>query len=265
MKRSILDDVLSPSPPDALYHYTTQVGLIGIVQDKAIWATHTQYLNDHQEYKHAIQLVKDQLATLLKEAPKGTTKELLAEMEQSIEGIESVNVCVCCFSEVKDSLSQWRAYGGSSSGYAIGFTGAFLRDVSNKNNFHLVRCIYKPSEQKALVRALLEEVLEENIECRKTEKETDAEPQGGNLGAYLHRYAPILKNISFAEEREWRLISRPMSCTREGFDYRPGDSMITPFFRIPLSGDDTEFRVHHIVVGPTPHPQQSINPSGVFS
>ena len=74
------------------------------------------------------------------------------------------------FSEVKDSLSQWRAYGGSSSGYAIGFTGAFLRDVSNKNNFRLVRCIYKPSEQKALVRALLEEVLEENIECRKTEK-----------------------------------------------------------------------------------------------
>ena len=258
MKRTILNDVLSPSPPDALYHYTTQAGLLGIVQEKAIWATHTQYLNDNREYVHALQMVMDEIAAMLKETSDGTARSFLIDMQGCIEGIESVNVCVCCFSEVKDSLSQWRAYGEPTSGYAIGFTGTLLRDVATKHDFYLARCIYEPPAQRGLIRALLEEVLEENIEREETGKTRDYVPPGGNLGEYLHRYAPILKDPSFAEEREWRLISRPMNCTHEGFDYRPGHSMVVPFYRLPLSADDIEFRVHEVVVGPTPHPRQSI-------
>ncbi len=41
-----------------LYHYTTQEGFLGIIKNKEIWASHTQYLNDQKEYVHAIDLVK---------------------------------------------------------------------------------------------------------------------------------------------------------------------------------------------------------------
>ena len=34
-----------------IYHYTTQEGLIGIIEKRSIWATQIQYLNDTQEFK----------------------------------------------------------------------------------------------------------------------------------------------------------------------------------------------------------------------
>ena len=37
----ILNSVLSEKPPAILYHYTTQKGLLGIVQSKKIWAPTT--------------------------------------------------------------------------------------------------------------------------------------------------------------------------------------------------------------------------------
>jgi hypothetical protein len=47
-------------PPDILYHYTTQPGLLGIIRTQEIWASHTQYLNDAREFRHAIAVVEDE-------------------------------------------------------------------------------------------------------------------------------------------------------------------------------------------------------------
>jgi hypothetical protein len=47
---------LEQTPAKPLYHYTTQEGLLGIVKNREIWATHTQYLNDRLEYKHALEI-----------------------------------------------------------------------------------------------------------------------------------------------------------------------------------------------------------------
>lgn len=35
--------------PTVLYHYTSQVGLLGILQKKELWATQIQYLNDCED------------------------------------------------------------------------------------------------------------------------------------------------------------------------------------------------------------------------
>ena len=32
--------------PSPLYHYTSQAGLFGIIQDRQIWATNVLFLND---------------------------------------------------------------------------------------------------------------------------------------------------------------------------------------------------------------------------
>lgn len=36
-------------PNSQLYHYTTQQGLLGILENKCIWATHYKFLNDYSE------------------------------------------------------------------------------------------------------------------------------------------------------------------------------------------------------------------------
>ncbi|PTL36164.1 hypothetical protein CLG94_05750 [Candidatus Methylomirabilis limnetica] len=259
MKRKILEDVLSQSPSDSLYHYTQQRGFMGIVQSAEIWATHTQYLNDRREYLHAVDMVRDQIQIKAMRAfGDPNLRSILQDMENGLDGIEGMNVCVCSFSEERDSLSQWRAYGGGSSGFSIGFSGDFLTEVAGQEGWYLAPCIYDPKAQSDLVSALVQEVIEENVARESAEtKEEVMLPLGGNLNAYLHRYAPILKDYSFREEREWRLISRPLSCTFDAFDFREGSSMLTPYYRLRLGADPTALNIQEVVVGPTPHPDQS--------
>jgi hypothetical protein len=264
VKNEILDKVFEQAPSVPLYHYTTQSGLLGILKGKEIWATHTQYLNDTREGTHALLMVRAEIRSLLRHRSDAASRAVLEEMELDVKagprGVRPVdgNVCVCSFSEDGDSLSQWRAYAPASAGFAIGFSGEQLKALIAKERFYLARCIYERSEQEALIRAFVAEVFDENVQRRTEDVRDDALlPAGGNLHAYLHRYAPILKDPAFAGEREWRVISRPLSCDSKGFDFREGRSMIIPFYRFPLQSESLPFELHGIVIGPTPHPALS--------
>src|ERR1035441_9693602 len=100
--------------------------------------------------------------------------------------------------------------------------------------------------------SIVDRVVEENVQrlqrgeklvCKNRGEWKDViTPQGGNLLACLHRYAPILKDKAFSEEREWRIISRPLMCTGERFDFREGSSMLVPFYRFPLDRDQGPIR-----------------------
>jgi hypothetical protein len=45
-------------------------------------------------------------------------------------------------SERGDVLSQWRAYGGATSGFAVRFSGVSLRSMSEEQQCWLVAVIY---------------------------------------------------------------------------------------------------------------------------
>jgi DUF2971 family protein len=264
-KRAILNDVLSRKPDKPLYHYTTQKGLLGIIKDRQIWATHTQYLNDRREFLHAVDLVREEIKRLLDEAPESnpnrphhSREDALERMQEAVSrSPQNTNVCVCSFSEEKDSLSQWRAYGGRS-GFAVGFSSEVLRTATEKQQWFLAPCIYDPASQRNLVRALVEEVLEEHLDGSLSEDEEEdsiLKALGGNLRPDLNTYAPILKDESFKEEREWRIISSPIMARR--LDYREGRSLIVPYYRLPLCEDNQDLELHEVVIGPTPDVERS--------
>src|SRR5262249_9648882 len=50
---------------------------------------------------------------------------------------------------------------------------------------------------------------------RLSRKQLFVGPSAEATRDYLNRYAPILKHKSFEEEREWRIISRPLMCALE--------------------------------------------------
>ncbi len=247
--------LLTPDPPPILYHYTTPAGLLGIIDKKEIWASHSQYLNDQREFKHAIGIIEEQIAAMKKRNEHREHQELLDEMASVLKNRESINVCVCSFSEEGDNLSQWRAYGGAA-GFSIGFAGHFLRAAAEGKGFWLVKCIYDEAEQRSWMRTLLTDVLSQNAH-RELNGGEDRKIPGGSLAAWVNRYAPILKHKSFAEEKEWRIISHPLSCPFNGFDFRPGTAMLIPYYKILLTTDIQTFQIEEIVVGPTPHSRQS--------
>ncbi|HWZ45751.1 MAG TPA: DUF2971 domain-containing protein [Candidatus Saccharimonadales bacterium] len=265
MKRKILTEVFSQTPEMALYHYTTQKGLLGIVQKKEIWATHTQYLNDKNEYLHALQLVREEIQRKMSEATQRRHAAIFQDMLNGLDGKERINVCVASFSLDRDSLSQWRAYGSPTAGFAVGIPGPHIKALVLRRQFYLAQCLYDPDKQRELIAALVAEVFEENCERQdKLPEEHDDLPPGGNLDAYLNRYAPILKSHKFAEEQEWRIISRPLASSSERFEFREGRSMIIPYYRFPLHDGDIKFQLQEVVVGPTPNSAQSVRSASNF-
>lgn len=256
-----VNEILHRTPPPILYHYTTQQGLLGIINSREIWATHTRYMNDTREFRHATELARQELERIVAawSGPQSTfsfpgAREYMASMQGALSaGIEPKNICVCSFSEKGDVLSQWRAYGGGASGFAIGFSGEHLREMV-KDRGWLVPVLYNESEQRALVRTLLEDLINEQRD--RSEEEKAKLPLYGNLLEYLNRYAPILKHQSFGEECEWRIVTRPIDYKDEHFGYRAGPSMLIPYFRLSLRKTES-LGIREIVIGPTPHPEQS--------
>lgn len=254
---SSVREVLDRDPPALLYHYTNQAGMVGILNNKEIWASHTQYLNDEQEFRHAIAAVGRVVGLRQIGDSGGEQADLLKEMSGAVTGIEDANVCVCSFSEAGDVLSQWRAYGGGVSGFALGFSGQFIKEIAQREDWWLVPCVYDDNEQSALIESLIDDVLRETP-AQVLMGDSRAKMAGSKLRRYMSRYAPILKHRSFSEEREWRIISRPLDYALPRFGYRPGTSMLIPYYRIPLELKDKPL-LEEIVIGPTPHRLESSN------
>jgi len=76
-----LKEILSSTPPNLLYHYTTQTGLLGIIKSKEIWATHTQYLNDQRKFRHAISIIEEELSNMRNEPAYYDKQDFLDQME----------------------------------------------------------------------------------------------------------------------------------------------------------------------------------------
>jgi hypothetical protein len=190
------------------------------------------------------------------------SEEILSDMLGVLDGHERINVCVASFSRVSDSLSQWRAYGGPKSAFAIGFNGEYLASLLPKHKFFLVRCVYDLEQQHRIMEALVAEVYDQIIEGRRT---GDVHPRkSGNMSAFLHRFAPILKDPAFADEQEWRIISRPLMNSFEEFNFREGASALVPYYRLALKDDGVDFQIDELVVGPTPNPALSVDSVGNF-
>src|SRR3954471_6369229 len=112
-----LEKLLSRAPPEKLYHYTSQEGLLGIVRDRAIWASKITFLNDTTELRLALELA--QQAVLAASTDRNIRNALLQDLDLMKSG--SINIFVCSFSTHADQLSQWRGYTQLGYGYSIGF------------------------------------------------------------------------------------------------------------------------------------------------
>ncbi len=133
-----------PAVEDCLFHYTSAVGLTGILKQQCIRATDSAFLNDSLEISFGAIAVQRHLDNWIREIeltpPTSGSDEWhrlqhLYAVVDILEKFNDVEECapttvptqlldgatyVACFTEQPDQLSQWRGYGGQ--GYSIGFT-----------------------------------------------------------------------------------------------------------------------------------------------
>lgn len=238
-----LTDILSPTPPPTIYHYTTQQGLLGILESKCLWASRIQHLNDSTEFLLGLERVIEHLRH--GRVNDATDQERVEELVEYAQDLGGSSVCVASFSEDGDQLSQWRAYGGVAGGVAIGFDSRKLAARASAR-FKLIRCIYEQSEQERLISHMI------NLASAPVNEAgwDPLSPERRIINKVLS-IAPIIKHGAFSEEREWRLISEPVRA--DILSYRSGASMLIPYFPIELADHDGNLPINRIVVGPSPN------------
>lgn len=284
------------NPEGLLFHYTTQQGLLGILKQKCIWATHIRYLNDTSEGNIVSRVIFEEFtsrynnASFLKmfgmESDKVVDNGELVDDDTLGQGttmaswVTSQNVFVSSFSEKGDSLSQWRAYSERSAGYSIGFRPEYVRAAgerflsSRTDRFTqvsdaLVRCIYFDAQEETMLRKEIKMLVSEYIkEAISVGKLPAAEGiQGFRTPAALAikhfiklgKRAAITKDNGFREEVEWRLALLLQQGTAvKDVKFRSGSSMPVPYLEVPLCLKDQVIGIRKIIVGPCPHPSEAV-------
>lgn len=133
---------------DVVYHYTSLDGLIGIVDNRAIWLSDYSYLNDKRELSYGTDLATEVIQSILDTEPDEHVRGLLSAWEDNLSRWQN-RVCIASFSFDDDSLSQWRAYGP----VAIGFPMQALALHVNQSRLQQVE--YERDTQRKLLEVYL--------------------------------------------------------------------------------------------------------------
>jgi hypothetical protein len=275
--------------PTTLFHYTDGGAVIGMIQNKELWATSVQYMNDPNELHFVIDEVIQYCKFQIEARPEHKHVVFLAgdeshphnskeniENEMALNVLEDIigylqsrskkheQICLISLSENGDLLSQWRAY-ASNGGYSIGFDTSYLQELAasqliiKSHHYHrgrkvpfgeyrelykLLPCIYtKREEQKLYARQAIDNALKflkENAYQWVLEQETSSEEAytlmrrlGNEVGEGIIWLSSILKDESFKEEEEWRLVSQPLGYG--SLSYRTRGSLVVPYHTFKLA------------------------------
>jgi hypothetical protein len=248
-----------PHPP-TLYHYTTAQGLLSMVRSGHIWATESRYMNDPREFVHGAEVLLSVIDRLL--ARKNPLKALF-EVRDSVarhvaEKLQNVRIFCACFCTEGDLLSQWRGYGDSGGGYALGFTP---------------RLLFGPTPQeRPPLRSLFRVLYERKQQERWVERwcNTIGASRSANSNARFWRFFSeaiiSFKDAAYAEEGEWRLVQFGRAWSSKGVwlhpvQFRERKGQIVPYADIDLSQSKGAFAgrlpISEIVHGPTQDPERS--------
>lgn len=231
------------STPEWLWHYTSPTAVLGILTHGVIRATMIHYLNDARELNYALDLAKD---VIEEESDKGGAHESADLCREFLERIRNIAVYVASFSAQKDDLSQWRAYCPPGGGHALAFETAALQAAAQEEGFQLRRCRYRRDEQVALLRPIVQRML--NDEAARNAKDLYDQ-----YAIEVAICAAQVKHEAFHAEDEWRLVAGP---TRNGapVSYRENGVLLIPFREIAMHGTKAH-GIAEIMIGPHRHPE----------
>jgi hypothetical protein len=175
----------SAEEPKTLYHYTTQSGLLGIVRERAVWATNIGYLNDSREYRCAVGLFSEPLESSGIDLTLVPEFQAFSKESKLFDTFSFPLIFVFSMSEHDDGLDLWRAYSKGDSGYAIGLPTNELTEIANKQGFELVKCSYDIADHDNLIRQFTDEL---RVWCEKELTKQPASPVQQRFKFHMYFY-----------------------------------------------------------------------------
>lgn len=273
MIKNITEKLYSDTPTETIYHYTNFPGMMGIVNKGVIWASNILYMNDSAEMNHTVDLIKAEVTARIDDN-KANQKLLTQFLNWVSNRITSGHMLFAVsFHANGNLLSQWRGYSSHGKGVSLGFDPGYLLACAESQSFQLGRCVYDLLEQQILIRKVIESVEYLADEQGENSDETLRHPAQSYYGIFeqvesdLLRIAAILKHPSFQEEEEWRIVSPVLvDYVSTAVKFREGTSMLVPYleFKLKRATNDDSIEFEHVVLGPTPNINLSMNSLTMF-
>lgn len=256
--------------PSVLWHYTTGTSLIKIIASSEIWATHISCLNDHRELRLSSALLSEALERYAKANALSPDDQVL--LDEAVKGLAGDTGhtswwFVACFSEAKDDLSQWRAYGSGEGGYAIGFNAQELSRICASDKSYIAPVQYDPDIQTSVA----DEVASQTFTYfRKGRHLRSTEAVDEWVQTFLQAWAaattflgPIAKHRAFGGEREWRIVRQLRPDDFPRMKYIQRESMMSRHLPLRIGGPFVGsagkklMPIAEIMVGPNRHKEVS--------
>ena len=257
-EKYLYQTVFPLKPPETIYHYTTQKGILGIIPTRTMWATQAHFLNDRNEVFLTFKLLERELRRMVSESSNQQHRSLLNEIRHSLSKVDQTHICTVSFCESGDLLSQWRGYAAQGKGYAMGFDLAELSIIAKQQNFVVWPCVYNPTLQLELVKYLIHCWIE-----KFSEQMLDHGKMIEEINTSICKLAPILKDESFIEEQEWRLVSTATG-GEKNMAFREGVFSLIPYLNFKICDQNSKDCLNKIVVGPSPHTDLATNSLSMF-
>lgn len=246
--------------PARLYHYCDLNGLHGICMNRVLWCTDLTFTNDSNEVKHGMELIHKRLYFQAEKYKHTVIEENLKKLADNLTFWRSqLDIYIACFSEDKDNLSQWRAYGGGARGASIGmdidqsFPNSFDEDINV-----MMGIVYDEGDQEDIIDTVIDCATKIYDRHRKNLSHSD---QKANklLKSIMRELYPLLleisiyfKDPSFLDEKEWRLVLMREK-SQGGVKTRVSSNFIIPYMEYYIDSNeiaDDRIKVKEIVQGP---------------
>ncbi len=266
--QGMLDQIgfLQVEQSQLLWHYTSGDALINIVDSGNLYATQVACLNDSTEVLYGNTLLREAMLTLQAEEDLSGEETNLVERftkEDTSQPTPPSDWFVTCFSEQKDDLSQWRAYGGGENGYAIAFlAGAFFGRGSKVARVNYDREVHLQGA-KDIAKATID-FFREGLEARsiQEDKQKWQDEFIREWDRWIGQLAPMVKDPAFRGEHEYRIIHEFQNYELGKLRFRQKQSLMSlhlPLIFPPLlsATQSSLLPITEVMVGPSRHKEQS--------
>lgn len=255
-------------------HYTSPEAALNIIKTGKFWLRNTTVMNDATEVYHGTNLVREFFTSddsapfyecLNRLVDDGKTK-LIELYDSWIHDLET-NTYVACLSEHdRDAnpdglLSMWRAY-GRSGGVALVLNPFFANLETDHLQTFSYPALYQSDQQAfELFRGLSQRFVMGEQRLRQHT------PENIIFWCFhtLQTFGITLKHPAFAEEREWRVVHRPLANPSELVKPKTHSINGVPqvIYELPINEDEREDQKHinverllkAIIIGPCDAPQ----------
>ena len=241
-------------------HYTTQEGLMGIIDSEKIWATNIKFLNDEQECQHALDLIKAIVPTSkIKEVHRHheVFKQFSSELESGLDLIDDYlaqHIFTFSFSQETDLLSQWRGYCSENNGFCLVFNiDEIFEQIKSEfekkeeyehDNVYLKTCIYEKEDKEKEIKEVLNKYWPKYL---SVSEETDKRSIIDESLNEIKLLASYFKNTAFSEENEKRIVVMLNYAADSNLKFRWGRFSLIPYIELPVSRGC----IKRICIGPT--------------